>query len=80
MQSNLAQDKTQEVSSNEEINDVPKIPLALELEEEQLYGLLNALIDIVGENEEHYMAPVLDKLGDVVLGHEQSMLYLLGAE
>lgn len=75
MQSNTPQD-----SIEEEINEVPKIPLAMELEEEQLYGLLNTLIDIVGENEEHYMAPVLDKLGDVVLAHEQSMLYLLGAE
>jgi hypothetical protein len=66
--------------SKEEINDEPKIHLAMELGEEQLYGLLNALIDIVGENEEHYMAPVLDKLGDVVLAHEQSILYLIGAE
>lgn len=42
------------------------IPVSLHLSEEELYGLLNALIDTVGNNEQHPLAEVLDAVGDVV--------------
>lgn len=42
------------------------IPVVLHLSQDELYGLLNALIDTVCENEEHPLAEVLHAVGGVV--------------
>ena len=57
-----------------DVNIEPKrIAVVLSLSEDQLYGLLNALIDVVGQNEEHLLEPVLNAVGDVVYAHEETL-------
>lgn len=50
-----------------------RIAVALSLSEDQLYGLLNALIDVVGQDEEHLLEPVLNAVGDIVYAHEETL-------
>jgi len=48
------------------------IELSMTLSEPQLYALLNALIDEVGQDEQHLLEPVLNAVGNVVAAREQA--------
>ncbi len=48
------------------------IPVSLTLTEEQLYALLNLLIDTVRSDEEHVLEPVLDSIGEAVSAYEKA--------
>lgn len=62
------------VAVDTDVDMEPKrIAVVLSLSEDQLYGLLNALIDVVGQNEEHLLEPVLNAVGDVVYAHEETL-------
>ncbi|MBP6744282.1 hypothetical protein KA344_03570 [bacterium] len=50
-----------------------RIAVVLSLSEDQLYGLLNTLIDVVGQDETHLLEPVLNAVGDVVYAHEETL-------
>ncbi|MBP9094225.1 hypothetical protein KBI23_24630 [bacterium] len=50
-----------------------RIAVVLSLSEDQLYGLLNTLIDVVGQDETHLLEPVLSAVGDVVYAHEETL-------
>lgn len=50
--------------------EVPVRPIRLEADYEQMVTLMNRLLDVVGDDESHPLAPVLALVGDQVEGYD----------
>lgn len=66
--------------SLQEVLPVRVAPIRSDEQLEELIGLMNGLIDIVGDNEEHELADFLDLVGRLVEDYEQEHYPVADAE
>ncbi|MCZ8322634.1 MAG: helix-turn-helix domain-containing protein [Novosphingobium sp.] len=52
------------------VAEVPVRPIRSDADYDQMVALMNQLLDVVGDNESHPLAPVLALIGDQVAGYD----------